>query len=94
MNLSPEAQKYFSEHPQITIFVDPGGDVWELAPDPWHPEAFVGCGEAVESVMCSEDAVKKAGPRKNVWMLLDYWGNAIGKLVDKNPPGFKDKETL
>lgn len=88
MNLSPEAQKYFSERPQITIHVDPKGDVWEQAPDPMHPAAFVGCGQAVESVMRSPESVSKAGPRQSVWMQLDYWGNEVGILRGGDPPGF------
>jgi len=97
MNLSPEAQKYFAERPHITIHVDPKGEVWEKAPDPFHPASFVGCGQAVESVMCAPEMVAKAGPRQAVWLLLDYWGNPIGRLELADPPGYlktDEKEAL
>lgn len=87
INLSPEAQKYFADRPHITLHVDPKGDVWEKSPDPFHPAAFVGCGEAVESVMCSPESVAKAGPRQAVWIQLDYWGNEVGVLRGGDPPG-------
>ena len=86
MNLSPEAQKYFAERPTVTIHEDPNGNVWEQAQDPWHPDAFRGCGTAVESVMCST----KAPPRQTVWLLLDYWGNAIGTRFD-SPDGLNTR---
>lgn len=54
MNLSAEAKKYFAERPHITIHVDPKGDVWEKSADPMHPDAFAGCGQAVESVTVAE----------------------------------------
>ncbi len=91
MNLSAEAKKYFAERPHITIHVDPKGDVWEKSADPMHPDAFAGCGQAVESVMCSPEAVAKAGPRRDVWLLLDYWGNPIGRLTLADPPGYDSK---
>lgn len=88
MNLSPEAKEYFAARPHITIHVDPKGDVWEQSLDPFHPASFVGCGQAVESVMCSPESVAKAGPRQSVWLQLDYWGNPVGRLDSGDPPGY------
>lgn len=88
MNLSPEAQKHFAEkHPDIILHQDPEGNVWEKSADPWHPDAFKGCGQAVESVMCSPANVVRAGPRQNVWLLLDWWANPIGTSTE-DPPGY------
>lgn len=81
LNISPEAQLYFAERPHVVVHQDPDGQVWEKAPDPWHPDAFKGCGPAVESVVCSRAAVAMAGERKEVWHLLDWWGNTIGTTV-------------
>ena len=85
MNLSPEAQKYFAERPYIPIYVDPDGNVWEQAKDPWHPDAFEGGIELI----CSTNAP----PRRTVWILLDYWGNEIGTRYD-DPEGFNTRMKL
>lgn len=88
MNLCPEAIKYFSEkHPEIELYQDPEGNVWEKSLDMWHPDAFKGCGPAVESVACSPAKVEAAGPRQQVWLQLDWWANPIGQS-NQDPPGY------
>lgn len=54
--------------PRYWVLSEP--DNWELAKDPFHPEAFVGTP--------AEGAFPEAGPRSVVWLALDWWGNAVG----------------
>lgn len=55
-------------------------DGWELALDPFHPEAFKG--------MPAESIMDDPGPRSVVWLALDAWGNAVGVagVRDLHPP--------